>query len=395
MVWQLAYGGARLAYAGGRLAYAAARGGRALYRGSRYIRKAVKYGSTAAGAYGLGQAVMNTNRKRPRGAGSETKNKRRRIGRRNPPTESRAQTYNKWNLKYKKKGFPKNLKYLCPISCKEQNNTFGAISESGRQSVTELQTYLHTSQLINAWDDIAKTYNSSTSSWTSIPAVKDGFTSCKMHLKSMQTEIKIINQGPSTAEVDIYVFIHKNTTSSSKSTIQYWRQGIDDIDRDIINRVDTVSVGYGSKRARTDPNMKPFTSTDFKRQFYNAHHKKLSLETGREHVQKWNFDINRIIDMDYINDYDKLKGLTCEVVIFTRGALGDTNNDLTVGTVTYGPSKVVGVMNNKLRVGILSTQPKQWVAPAQFAQIAENDSLYNINDESGTITDIADKLRYG
>lgn len=393
MVWQLAYGGARLGYAAARLGYAGVRGARALYRGSRVIRKAVKYGSTAATAYGVGSAAMNANRKRGRGGGSQTANKRRRLGKaNNPPTISRAQTYNKWNLKYKKKGFPRNLKYLCPISCKEQNNTFGAVSESGRQAVTEIQTYLHKSQIINAWDDVAKAYNGTSGNWEGIPATKEGYTSCKLHLKSMQTELKIINQGPSTAEVDIYVFIHKNTTSSSKSTIQYWKQGLDDIDRNIINRVDTTSTGYGSKRAKTDPNMKPFVSTDFKRQYYTTHHKKLSLETGREHIQKWNFDINRIIDMDYINDFDKLKGLTCEVVIFTRGALGDTSNDLTVGTVTYGPSKVVGVLNNKLKFGILSTQPKQWVAPAQFAQ---ETNLYNINDESGNVVDVANALNYG
>lgn len=302
-----------------------------------------------------------------------------------------AQSFHKININYRKQKHVKGMKWLTPISCQENNDTFGVASETGRSTASQVKTYMHSAFIRDVWDDLARTYKT-TSLWSAVPNINNGYKALRLNIKNIKSTITLVNQGPSTAEIEIMIIMYKNTTSSAKTALTYWQQGLDDIDQNITNRVDTTTAGYSTTYAKIDPDMKPYLSKDFTKMYWTVGKKKLSLETGREHKEVFNFNINRFIDYDHVNDFDKIKGMTCELLIFTKGAIGDTNNDLTIGTITYGPSKVVGVINTKVYAQMINAMPRQWSAPTQFDAAAVN--LYTINDENGNVVNLETATNY-
>lgn len=368
-----AYGGQSLARYAGRAGLMLAKK-YAMNRGKDLVRK---YGTQALQS-GARQLFK---RKASGTAAGPAAKKLRTAGRKNTyygtSRHSLAQSYGKFKKNYRgpKKGV-RGLNKLVPISTVEEVDNKAIISGIGRQQITQTKTILHKSNLVNTWNKIAKIYDASAGTWNNVPADGNGFSGFKLHVKQANVKTTLINQGPATVEVIMYALIHKQTTASSKSSINYWEQGVDAIDGNIASRFTITDLNNAS----SDPHMFPSMSKQFNQTYWVAGSKKLTLECGREHVQDFKFNLNRYVDMDYIKDFDKIKGITVEFMFITLGPLSDTGDLVTPGTISYGPSKIIVSHNYKLKCAVVSKTPRQWAPPVQFSTTG---TYKVINDESG------------
>lgn len=189
----------------------------------------------------------------------------------------------------------------------------------------------------------------------------------KILLKSVTANLVLTNEAPGACEIDIWDLICNCSTSSYATPTSQWVQGLVDEEGPA---TDTVNMLYSipTMTKRFNLNWKVIKRT------------RLELGAGRSHRHTCYYRPNIIIDSQYANTFQMIKGVTRAIMVTVKGLPSDTSNTYTVGTVTTGRIKVVGIHDVKYDSCMISSQPKN----INFQNTIGTSDVYEFNEGAGT-----------
>lgn len=282
-----------------------------------------------------------------------------------------VKTFNK--ITYKPTKAAKMYKKLTNMSTYDATTSFGYLSGEGVQAVNTLTGVCEQGELKLIFQKLTQLYlQTAGAQYQSITTA--GYADMRMMLQKCQHELRIVNQGPTTAEVDVYICMSKNTTASSVDPGVSWSSGL------------TNEKGSGSP-AQSNPWATPTQVKQFNIDWKVVKKLKLSLESGRELTHTFMFTPNRILDTEYINTYFAIKGITYRYLFVQRGTLGD-NSDATVaaiGGISLTPTKIIGNIRRVYKASLLSPYATTVTQTGTYA--TSDGHLYQMNPELAQVVD--------
>jgi len=173
--------------------------------------------------------------------------------------------------------------------------------------------------------------------------------SYKFQYKRVNQVIQFANAGPTTCEFEIYVLIDKVTLAVPSNPVTIWNAAVPGEANDTAAPVESAA----------DLWTKP---TDYKLFNINYWSKRVRcfLTPGEKCELTINFSPNRIMDTQYMNAYQSVRGLTFHVLIVQRGSLGDGTQTLAVtpGEQTITPSKLIWMYKRTIHGSLLAVRPR-------------------------------------
>lgn len=387
-MWRAAYGAAR---------YGARLSGRAYraYKGSTKARRAVKWGGRAAGVTAGIQAVSSAARvgKRKRVGGTAGSSKRRKegsgvISSSNPGVTTKS--FRK--LRYKKPKAMKTMEKVGNLCTYRTNSPFGLVGTNGLQVVSgDIGYNIANTGLPIMYSEtaIAELYNKAAIAYSTKADGTDGQfrrqpyaintgTARKFFLKKGGYHIQISNQGPSTVELDCYWLMNKTTNEAAVDPVTTWQKGL----------TETTQGQASAETIIRFPGSKPTDSKAFNLAYKVLNKTKVFMVPGADHIFKYEFDINRIVDTAYLTQFNRFKGMTLQYMLVAKGSVADSNAGKVVGTVTTTDLKIAGVVTEFYQTQLLSYWPKVTyydnkldLNPGQLWEIGENGP---VDTEDGT-----------
>lgn len=249
-------------------------------------------------------------------------------------------------VKYK---IPKAIKMVTKlgnVATHLQIRKFAIVTQQSKQEARTVDYVFNSVDIGTCFNDAARIFDTADTYITQNIASSITGQSKKFLLKSCYSELRIVNQSPSTSEFEIYVLMSKNSEVGGTSPEEHWNEGL------LHQR-----MGQGIM-SKNDPYTVPTTSKSF-----NLHWKVVkkitgSLNPGADHVNTFNFHPNRIIDTQYVNDFGDLKGITYAYMIVARGKPGDDQKqyDITsANKIGLCRAKLIGTVKNTYKTQMLST----------------------------------------
>lgn len=286
--------------------------------------------------------VKGTNRK------SKTRTSKVHIVRRDFEGGQGGTTKSHISIHYKVPKAVKMAKKLGNCCTHLQIRKVGLWSDQSEQQAVTVDYIAGEADLTTTFNDASRYYDTLGSGWNQQPITTNTAQSKKFLLKSVYSELRLVNQAPSTTEFEIYVLMCKNSSEGGASPEALWDQGL-------------VHQAVGlSAMTHTTPYSVPTTSKVFNMHWKVVKKIKGSLNPGADHVNTFSYQPNRIIDSQYVNDYAEIKGITYAYMVVTRGKPGDDND-------TYNPiaqniglckSKLIGTVKNTYKVYNIADTPR-------------------------------------
>lgn len=251
-------------------------------------------------------------------------------------------------IHYKMPRAVKLAKKLGNVCTHLQIRKFGVWSEQSKQEAVTVDYIAGEADLTTVFNDASRYYDNLGSGWNQQPITINTAQSRKFLLKSVYSELRLVNQAPSTTEFEIFVLMCKNSSEGGASPEALWDQGL-------VHQ----AVGLAAM-TRQAPYSVPTTSKVFNMHWKVVKRIKGSLNPGADHVNTFSYSPNRIIDTQYVNDYAEIKGVTYAYMVLTRGKPGDDND-------TYNPisqniglckSKLIGTVKNTYKVFNIQNSPR-------------------------------------
>lgn len=354
-------------------AYRWGRRARALYKAKQILRGAASVTGRAArwtarnkgsigAAAGAGTAIgaMRGTKRTNRTPTGQTKRRKKggSILSRNPGVTTKSYK----SIKYK---MPKAMyaqKKLGNVAIYRTNTQFGLVGTNGLQAIsgdiaynaanTGLPTMYSATALKELYDKAAIAYNGNvatgTGNFNTVPIGIQTGKETKFFIKSGSYEIALSNQGPATTEVDVYWLMAKQSDSAAVNPHTVWNDGL----------VETAQGRQPVDTVLRFPGCKPTESKQF-----NMHYKILDVQkcfmvSGADHVFRYKFTPNRILDTAYINDLERINGITLQFMIVAKGSVADSNNGKSVGTVTTTDFKLCGIVTERYTTQLLNYWPR-------------------------------------
>lgn len=208
--------------------------------------------------------------------------------------------------------------------------------------------------------------------------------SAKLYYKGTEHQIQFMNAGPTTCEFEIYICIDKTTNAVGQIPNLVWSDAIANESNDV-----TVPV-----ESATDLWLRPTSFKGFNIAFWTKRIKCV-LTAG----EKCNLNVHiypqRLLDMQYVDDYDSIRGITHQIMVVQRGSLGDGTQTfaVTAGQQSITPSKLVWMTKRSMKGSILGTLPrvhKQVSTEIPTALAA----LFHIDEDTGEPEDSMNPLEY-
>nr|WAE42590.1 MAG: capsid protein [Cressdnaviricota sp.] len=249
--------------------------------------------------------------------------------------------YNK--LTYKQGKAAKMYKKIGNVCTYDITETFGYLCGESVQAVNTLTGCYQVTDTKLAFQHAATRYNTPNISIDYQTINQSGFPVLKFLIKSCMWQMNLINQGPGTVEVDLYMCMQKNTTAAAVDPGVSWSTGLQD------------EVGNGSNN-QTNPYTTPTSVKQFNIDWKVVKKIRLSLESGREYKHTMMFRPNRIIDGEYFYNNAGVKGITFRPLLVIRGTLGDSSDATTaaIGNVGLNPCKVIGTVRRMYKTCVVS-----------------------------------------
>lgn len=363
------YAGARIAYAGyrwgkrARMAYKArqiaSRAGTIARATGRWtVRNKRSIGAVAGAGTAIG-AARNMGKRRRTSAPTQRKRKKgSSILSRNPGVTTKS--YKAVTYKMPKAMY--SAKKLGNVAIYRTNTQFGLVGTNGLQAIsgdiaynpanTGLPTMYSATALKELYDKAAIAYNQNvgtgTGNFNTVPISIQTGKETKFFIKSGSYEIHLSNQGPATTEVDVYWLMSKQSDSTAVNPHTVWNDGL----------VETAQGRQPTDTVLRFPGCKPTESKQF-----NMHYKILDVQkcfmvSGADHVFRYKFCPNRILDTAYINDLERINGITLQFMIVAKGSVADSNNGKAVGTVTTTDFKLCGIVTERYTTQLLNYWPR-------------------------------------
>lgn len=170
----------------------------------------------------------------------------------------------------------------------------------------------------------------------------------KYLLSKFTTQLRLTNQGPSKCEVKAYLIVAKSNDTNDFSPWADWSNGYNAQD------------GVTGTTTPDEIGAYPWESKRFNNRWKIKKTVKFRLDVGGEQNIKFQYDINKIIDTSYIEDFNTYGGLTHQWFIVAQGIMGDGDNQWqhTAGSITTTPVKIVGLQTVRYQARMISSYPK-------------------------------------
>lgn len=267
-------------------------------------------------------------------------------------------------------------KALSVPSISQSVSTFGATSSEGTQTVTTSGLMLDNGDLANLLAQASRYWNNTTTTIVAPGYAASGFKSVKFNLSHMESVLRIQNQAVSTCELDLYLLTWKNTTSDTTTPDVHWLNGLTD------------EAGGFTARSPGDAYTRPFVSKKFNMMIKVKKCWRVSLESGREAAFHYNFKPNMLLDSEYLSSTtcNRIKFVTHQWMLVTRGVMGDTNATGTVGNISLLPTKLI--CSNSVKTNVRMVSPFSRVYNYATSFTTGDAALKTIIPESGYVADL-------
>lgn len=312
-------------------------------------RSATKAGLSNAvrTAYGVGRAAYAgysaykkrksvKTRFKPRRGGSRSKTKtKRRNTEKSWDRDGNGIAYKKATLTYKRSKTFNVTKMLTSLSRRSFVFAGGAISDQGLQNTTVV-TEIKTPELITMFTALR--------GGVVIPATQ---ASIVFNLNSILYEIEFSNSGPTAIEIDIHHMIDKQSGLVTLGTpMSIWGLGLAD------------EVSTAPTTAQT-PWLKPTAVKRFNLAYWTKTYSK-SLSPGEKIKLTLRHNVNRVLDYQYLDQFQCIRGITSQVMVTQRGAICDGNQAFAVTALrqTLSRSKLIWLVKYTLEGQLLNSYPK-------------------------------------
>ena len=284
-------------------------------------------------------------------------------------------------LRYKK---PKSVAMYQKLGVQqtyEKTLVMSGLAAEGSQQIEVPGNILLDRTAIRAlYDNHTNFYNNTGAATITGNSTVAGKIGHSLNIHTCTSEYRLVNQFDANITIDVYTLQAKNSTSSSRTPRDLWKEGATDLGQSFTDFANN----------RTFIGSKPYASKTFNMQWRTVHKQTLELGPGQEHKFMLKFHCNRIIDMEYLGEFDTIKGLTTRYMFVTRGSLGDTTSTTNaVGTITTSGAKWVGYIKSTYKFSLLSPWSKQWHREDDLDR-TDLANLYTINDQTGGQKNIGD-----
>lgn len=173
--------------------------------------------------------------------------------------------------------------------------------------------------------------------------------STKLLVSSVQHVMEFNNVGPTTAEMDVYIFTDKCTQPIASQAGAVWDSAL----------AAEASILTGPLEFKTKPWLRPTTHKGFNIAYWTKS-VKCSLTPGESCRLTVNFNCRRMLDTQYYKDFQAIRGITHQIVIVARGTLADSTKTLTVTAngQSLAPAKIVWMCKRTWRGSQLTSVPR-------------------------------------
>lgn len=261
------------------------------------------------------------------------------------------------------------------------DETNATVSDVGVQSVTNFSVLNKTSDLANAVGQASQFYNSITSTYVAPSYTQMGNQMNKYFLRQSILELSLTSQSPAVTNLTIYTCISKVTKPTYVDPATDWANGL-------LEQQD----GGAAYASPTYVGAKPWESKLFNINWRVQQAKTIQLMGGAQHKHSVRWNVNRILDTAYQNNFSQIRGITCAVFIVLWGQPGDINNGHTNAgaNVSITPTKIVGIQTRQYKYTLCNVFPKNTYQATTNLLQAPQPHIYVINEESGDVVDVQD-----
>lgn len=247
-----------------------------------------------------------------------------------------------FKIKYKKPATIKSLKHTTNQLQYETVATESQITGLSVQLADIWTVALHNSDFQALWDAGAVYFNVVAPSTIGQARTAASYTGIRMLIERVRTECNFQNQAPSNCEVDIYWVLAKDSKLAGINADDLWQLDLDS------------QEGAGAASTTVPYTKVERHHTNFHRGFWILKKYTVHMTPGASHRSVFDFIPNRLVDMDYINSHEYIKGLTFECMAVVRGSLADASQNVSVGAIGLTKAKIIGVNSKKYyyRIGM-------------------------------------------
>lgn len=286
-------------------------------------------------------------------------------------------------LKYKPTKASRLSKMLTEPATYEIINPFQIFSanvlhQTNRQTIKTLGGNFGGRAYGGSNDEILTTYNAAISSLalSGLPFAA-GYRSVKYGIDSYNGYWEFTNQMQANTEVDIYDLVSKVTKPAYTDPAADWTSGL----------VDQGQTANAGNAFNYQPRASPTTSKQFNITWKIIKRTRLVLSPGQLHQHSFSFQPKRYLDMEYVQTYEQIKGITCATMFVLRGAPSDDTIGLATGTVYMTPQKISGWVKHTYKSHVLGllARNNNYINNLSDAVLTTTDV---INEESGAVVNV-------
>lgn len=290
----------------------------------------------------------------------------------------------KCHLKYKAMPIARTYKKLANHSVYETVTAsslgHGTGADSNRQAYALIDT-LYTSTDVSAIALKAFTNLLPANALSTNSAPGGAQSVYKMLLSRVVTEMEIVNQTGDLTTIQIYNLVSKTTTGTAVSPITAWENGLQE------------EMGAGGATSFF-PGNKPTSSKEFNIAWKIVGCKSVEMLPGKVHRHKFVFTPNRIVDFNYFQNYQYVKGITCYTLVVAKGSPTDTSKTFGLpsnANINLSPVKLIYSIRHRYVTKILSVLPANTYQLNSFTpSTVGTTAMYTWDQEAGTVVNMDD-----
>lgn len=201
----------------------------------------------------------------------------------------------------------------------------------------------------------------------------------KIFLQRFTCEYEFVNQTDAVTTLWIYNLVSNVTNAVALDPSTVWQTGITD------------QKGSTTATSHTFPGAKPTTVKNFNNTWNVIKETVVEMLPGKVHRHKYDFHINRLVDVEYFTQYGMVKGITNHTLLVAKGSPCD--DTLTFGAPTniaLSPVKIIYTYKHKYVTRQLDIKPSSYYQLNNLPNISVGavPTLYQMNDLAGTVSQV-------
>lgn len=170
-------------------------------------------------------------------------------------------------------------------------------------------------------------------------------TNLKMYIQNCNIKVDLTNCSQLDGIIEIYDCMSKQSADDLNGPTQDWFDGI----------ADEVAPGFGAASSAT-VGYTPTQVKQFNIKWKVVKRTKVYMAGGQTHLHTFNFNVNRMVDMAYLNQVVVIKGITYASFVVFRG---QPVTDGTTNNIAHGPMKIAAIINSSMTGRMINAVAKK------------------------------------